>query len=108
VINIELDGMMLSGAFCGVWAALVFGSLTAGFVGAALGGTLVALGSPQATGQRALFPHGPVRQARGRLELAVIAVGVHPAQRAAVNRVFRAGRCCRMMALQRESDTRTP
>ena len=43
VINIELDGMMLSGAFCGVWAALVSGSLTAGFVGAALGGTLVAL-----------------------------------------------------------------
>jgi ABC-type uncharacterized transport system permease subunit len=43
VINIQLDGMMLSGAFCGVWAALVSGSLTAGFVGAALGGTLVAL-----------------------------------------------------------------
>jgi len=43
VINIELDGMMLSGAFCGVWAALVSGSVTAGFVGAALGGTLVAL-----------------------------------------------------------------
>ena len=43
VINIELEGMMLSGAFCGVWAALVSGSLTAGFVGGAVGGTLVAL-----------------------------------------------------------------
>jgi general nucleoside transport system permease protein len=43
MINIQLDGMMLSGAFCGVWAALVSGSLTAGFVGAALGGTLVAV-----------------------------------------------------------------
>ena len=43
VINIQLDGMMLSGAFCGVWAALVSGSLTAGFIGAALGGMLVAL-----------------------------------------------------------------
>jgi simple sugar transport system permease protein len=43
VINIELDGMMLSGAFCGVWAALSSGSLLAGFIGAALGGVLVAL-----------------------------------------------------------------
>ncbi len=42
VINIELDGMMLAGAFCGVWAALGSGSLIAGFVGAALGGMLVA------------------------------------------------------------------
>src|SRR5262252_4315443 len=43
VINIELDGMMLSGAFCGVWAALISGSLLAGFIGAAVGGALVAL-----------------------------------------------------------------
>jgi ABC-type uncharacterized transport system permease subunit len=43
VINIELDGMMLSGAFCGVWAALSSGSLLAGFIGAAIGGALVAL-----------------------------------------------------------------
>ena len=43
VINIELDGMMLAGAFCGVWAALSSGSLTVGFIGAALGGVLVAL-----------------------------------------------------------------
>jgi len=43
VINIELDGMMLAGAFCGVWAALDSGSLTIGFIGAALGGVLVAL-----------------------------------------------------------------
>ncbi len=35
VINIELDGMMLAGAFCGVWAALSSGSLTVGFIGAA-------------------------------------------------------------------------
>ena len=31
VINIELDGMMLSGAFCGVWAALSFGQSISGF-----------------------------------------------------------------------------
>jgi ABC-type uncharacterized transport system permease subunit len=35
--------MMLAGAFCGVWAALDSGSLTIGFIGAALGGVLVAL-----------------------------------------------------------------
>ena len=35
--------MMLSGAFCGVWAALISGSLIAGFIGAAVGGALVAL-----------------------------------------------------------------
>jgi general nucleoside transport system permease protein len=43
VINIELDGMMLSGAFCGVWAALISSSLSAGFIAAALGGALVAV-----------------------------------------------------------------
>jgi ABC-type uncharacterized transport system permease subunit len=42
VINIELDGMMLSGAFCGVWAALASGSLALGFIGGAVGGILVA------------------------------------------------------------------
>jgi general nucleoside transport system permease protein len=43
VINIELDGMMLAGAFCGVWAALASGNLLVGFIGAALGGVMVAL-----------------------------------------------------------------
>ena len=43
VLNIELDGMMLAGAFCGVWAALGSGSLIVGFIGAAAGGILVAL-----------------------------------------------------------------
>ena len=42
VINIELEAMMLAGAFCGVWAALGSGSLAVGFIGAALGGVLVA------------------------------------------------------------------
>jgi general nucleoside transport system permease protein len=42
VINIELDAMMLAGAFCGVWAALVSGSLALGFIGAAFGGIMVA------------------------------------------------------------------
>ena len=43
VLNIELDGMMLAGAFCGVWAALGSGSLIVGFIGASAGGILVAL-----------------------------------------------------------------
>jgi ABC-type uncharacterized transport system permease subunit len=43
IINIELDGMMLAGAFCGVWAALDSGSLLVGFIGAAIGGITVAL-----------------------------------------------------------------
>jgi general nucleoside transport system permease protein len=43
VLNIELDGMMLAGAFCGVWAALGSDSLIVGFIGAAAGGILVAL-----------------------------------------------------------------
>ena len=42
VINIELEAMMLAGAFCGVWAALASGSLGVGFIGAALGGVMVA------------------------------------------------------------------
>jgi general nucleoside transport system permease protein len=42
VINIELDAMMLAGAFCGVWAALASGNLPLGFLGAALGGMMVA------------------------------------------------------------------
>jgi general nucleoside transport system permease protein len=43
VINIELEGMMLAGAFCGVWAAFDTSSLTIGFIGAALGGIIVAV-----------------------------------------------------------------
>jgi general nucleoside transport system permease protein len=43
VLNIELEGMMLAGAFCGVWAALASGSLVLGFAGAAVGGAMVAL-----------------------------------------------------------------
>jgi simple sugar transport system permease protein len=42
VINIQLEGMMLAGAFCGVWAAMATGSLAFGFAGGALGGVLVA------------------------------------------------------------------
>jgi ABC-type uncharacterized transport system permease subunit len=42
VINIELEAMMLAGAFCGVWAAVDSGSLAFGFIGAALGGIMVA------------------------------------------------------------------
>jgi ABC-type uncharacterized transport system permease subunit len=41
VVNIELEGMMLAGAFCGVWAALVSDSLVLGFVGGAAAGMLV-------------------------------------------------------------------
>lgn len=43
VINIQLEGMMLAGAFCGVWAALASGSLIVGFAGAAAAGVAVAL-----------------------------------------------------------------
>lgn len=43
VINIQLEGMMLAGAFAGVWAALATGSIIVGFAGAAAGGVLVAL-----------------------------------------------------------------
>jgi ABC-type uncharacterized transport system permease subunit len=43
VLNIELEGIMLAGAVCGVWATFGSGSLALGFVGAALGGMLVAL-----------------------------------------------------------------
>lgn len=42
VINIGLEGMMLSGAFCGVWGTHVSGSLAVGFIAAAAGGALVA------------------------------------------------------------------
>lgn len=42
VINIGLEGMMLSGAFCGVWAAQATGSIAAGFIVATVGGVLVA------------------------------------------------------------------
>jgi simple sugar transport system permease protein len=38
VINIELEGMMLAGAFCGVWGGLAAGSVGFGFVAGALGG----------------------------------------------------------------------
>lgn len=43
VINIQLEGMMLAGAFAGVWVALATGSVILGFAGAAAGGVLVAL-----------------------------------------------------------------
>lgn len=42
VLNIELEGIMLSGAFCGVWATFASASLVLGFLGAALGGLAVA------------------------------------------------------------------
>jgi simple sugar transport system permease protein len=42
VINIGLEGMMLGGAFCGVWGAQASGSIAVGFVAAAAGGLLVA------------------------------------------------------------------
>jgi ABC-type uncharacterized transport system permease subunit len=43
IINIQLEGMMLAGAFCGVWGTLATGSLVAGFASATLGGVLVAV-----------------------------------------------------------------
>jgi ABC-type uncharacterized transport system permease subunit len=43
VINIGLEGMMLAGAFTGVWATSVSASLIVGFLGAAAGGAAVAL-----------------------------------------------------------------
>jgi len=43
VINIELEGMMLVGAFTGVWGAYLSGSVWVGFLAAAAGGLLVAL-----------------------------------------------------------------
>jgi ABC-type uncharacterized transport system permease subunit len=42
ILNINLEAMMLGGAFCGVWVASVTASLFAGFVGAALAGIVVA------------------------------------------------------------------
>jgi ABC-type uncharacterized transport system permease subunit len=42
ILNINLEAMMLGGAFCGVWAASAAASLFAGFVGAALAGVLIA------------------------------------------------------------------
>jgi simple sugar transport system permease protein len=41
VINIELEGMMLAGAFCGVWGASASGQVSVGFLAAAAGGALV-------------------------------------------------------------------
>lgn len=43
IINIQLEGMMLAGAFAGVWVALSTGSVILGFAGAAAGGVLVAI-----------------------------------------------------------------
>jgi general nucleoside transport system permease protein len=43
VINIELEGMMLSGAFCGAWGAYATGSVVLGIVAAIAGGVLVAV-----------------------------------------------------------------
>jgi ABC-type uncharacterized transport system permease subunit len=42
ILNINLEAMMLGGAFCGVWAASATASLFAGFVGAALAGIVIA------------------------------------------------------------------
>jgi simple sugar transport system permease protein len=42
ILNINLEAMMLGGAFCGVWAASVTASLFAGFVAAALAGIAIA------------------------------------------------------------------
>jgi simple sugar transport system permease protein len=42
VINIQLEGMMLVGAFSGVWAAMQTGSMTAGFLGGAVAGLMLA------------------------------------------------------------------
>jgi general nucleoside transport system permease protein len=41
VINIELEGMMLAGAFCGVYGAFVSNNIVVGFVVAAIGGLLI-------------------------------------------------------------------
>lgn len=43
VINIELEGMMLVGAFTGVWGAHVSGSVWFGLIAAGIGGFMVAL-----------------------------------------------------------------
>ncbi|MGH2957708.1 MAG: ABC transporter permease [Solirubrobacterales bacterium] len=43
VINIELEGMMLAGAFCGVLGTYLSGSLAVGFLFSAAGGLLVGL-----------------------------------------------------------------
>jgi ABC-type uncharacterized transport system permease subunit len=42
ILNINLEAMMLAGAFCGVWAASLTSSLLAGFLGAAMAGALIA------------------------------------------------------------------
>lgn len=43
ILNINLEAMMLGGAFCGVWVASLTASLLAGFVGAALAGIAIAV-----------------------------------------------------------------
>jgi simple sugar transport system permease protein len=43
VINIGLEAMMLTGAFCGVWGAYLWSSVWLGFMAAAVGGLLIAL-----------------------------------------------------------------
>jgi simple sugar transport system permease protein len=43
VINIQLEGMMLVGAFAGVWGAYLSGSVWVGFLAAGIGGLLIAL-----------------------------------------------------------------
>jgi ABC-type uncharacterized transport system permease subunit len=42
ILNINLEAMMLGGAFCGVWVTSITDSLFAGFVGAALAGMVIA------------------------------------------------------------------
>lgn len=43
VINIELEGMMLVGAFTDIWGAYLSGSVWVGFIAAGLGGLVIAL-----------------------------------------------------------------
>ena len=43
VINIELEGMMLVGAFAGIWGAYLSGNVWVGFLAAGIGGLLIAL-----------------------------------------------------------------
>jgi simple sugar transport system permease protein len=43
VINIELEGMMLVGAFTGVWGAYLSGNVWVGFLAAGIGGLVIAV-----------------------------------------------------------------
>jgi len=43
VINIELEGMMLVGAFTGIWGAYLSGNVWVGFLAAGIGGLIIAV-----------------------------------------------------------------